>query len=152
KRDRLATLYAPGGDDKTIRRAGTEPVQTGPLVYSATFPLWDDGTYYSGGAGLSSTIGEYARFLQMILNRGELDGARILKPETVDLMTKHQVPDLKLADWGHGSGFGYGFGLVTEAGRGSDAAGIGTVSWGGFFYTYFWADPKRELIGIFMTQ
>ena len=74
KRHRLAALYTTG-PDKTIRRVGTGTVQAGPLVYSATYPTRDGSTYYSGGAGLSSTIGDYARFLQMLANRGELDGA-----------------------------------------------------------------------------
>jgi CubicO group peptidase (beta-lactamase class C family) len=151
KRARLATLYTPG-EDNVIHRAGTEPVQAGPLVYSATYPLWDDGTYYSGGAGLCSTIGDYARFLQMLLNRGELDGARVLKAETVDKMTRDQLGGLTFQPGPHGDGFGYGFGVVTERNRGSDAAGVGAYSWGGFFYTYFWVDPRRELVGILMTQ
>jgi CubicO group peptidase (beta-lactamase class C family) len=151
KRDRLAALYVPG-EDKTVHRAGIEPYQVGPLVYSANFPLWDDGHYYSGGAGLVATVGDYARFLQMLLNRGELDGARVLKPETVELMTTHRLGDMHILPWGHGDGFGYGFGVVTETGRGDDVASAGTFSWGGFFYTYFWADPRRELIGIMMTQ
>ena len=73
KRHRLAALYTPG-PDKAIRRVGPGPVEAGALVYSATYPTRDGSTYFSGGAGLCSTIGDYARFLQMLLNRGELDG------------------------------------------------------------------------------
>jgi CubicO group peptidase (beta-lactamase class C family) len=151
KRDRLAWVYQPGEGGK-VRRTGDLLVQQGPLVYSATYPTWDDGRYYSGGAGLCSTLGDYARFLQMLLNRGELDGARVLKPETVDLMTRNQIGDLPMPSWGHGDRFGYGFGVVTEAGRGDDPASVGSYSWAGFFYTYFWVDPKREIIGILFTQ
>ena len=95
KRHRLAALYTPG-PDKAIRRVGPGPVEAGALVYSATYPTRDGSTYFSGGAGLCSTIGDYARFLQMLLNRGELDGVRLLKPETVELMTAQ--PDRGPAD------------------------------------------------------
>ena len=84
KRRRLANLYTPG-PDKAIRPVGPARIESGALVYSATYPTRDGNTYFSGGAGLCSTIGDYARFLQMLLNRGELDGSRLLKPETVDL-------------------------------------------------------------------
>lgn len=151
KRERLAALYTPG-EDKTVRRSTGSLIQVGPLVYSGTYPTWDDGHYDSGGAGLSSTIDDYARFCQMLLNKGELDGARVLKPETVALMTRDQVPGLNVLPWGHGDGFGYGFGVVKEANRDADLAGVGAYSWGGFFYTYFWVDPRREIVAIFMTQ
>ncbi|MHC5537646.1 serine hydrolase domain-containing protein [Singulisphaera rosea] len=151
KRGRLAALYT-AGEDKTVRRSPGSLIQDGPLVYSGTYSTWDDGHYYSGGAGLTSTIDDYSRFCQMLLNKGELDGARILKPETVALMTRDQVPGLNVLPWGHGDGFGYGFGVVKEANRDADLAGVGAYSWGGFFYTYFWVDPKREIVAIFMTQ
>ena len=102
--------------------------------------LPDDGsTYFSGGAGLSSTIGDYARFLQMLLNRGELDGVRLIKPETVDLMTRNQIGDLRIAFPNHGDGFGFGFGVLTDRGKTEafrraaydDVATVGTFSWGG---------------------
>jgi CubicO group peptidase (beta-lactamase class C family) len=149
KRERLAAVYHPGSDGKVERTVG-HPVQEGALVYSATYPTWDEGHYYSGGAGLASTLGDYARFLQMLLNRGQLDGVRVLKPETVDKMTSNQVGTLPIPGFGHGNRFGYGFGVVTE--RGDSPEAIGTYSWGGFFYTYFWVDPKNELIGIMFTQ
>lgn len=149
KRDRLAAVYHPGTGGK-VERTVRHPVQEGPLVYSTTYSTWDDGHYYSGGAGLVSTLGDYARFLQMLLNRGELDGARVLKAETVDRMTSNQIGDLPMPDWGHGDRFGYGFGVVSKKGGAPEA--VGSYSWGGFFYTYFWVDPKNELIGILFTQ
>jgi CubicO group peptidase (beta-lactamase class C family) len=149
KRDRLAAVYHLGKDGKVERTAG-HPVQVGPLVYSATYPTWDEGDYYSGGAGLVSTLGDYARFLQMLLNRGELGGFRVLRPETVDLMTSNRIGELPLPSFGHGDRFGYGFGVVADRGGAPEAAG--TYSWGGFFYTYFWVDPKNDLIGILFTQ
>jgi CubicO group peptidase (beta-lactamase class C family) len=153
KRPRLAALYAPAGDaNKTVRRVPEGPVRAGPLVYSATYPIWDASKYYSGGAGLVSTPGDFARFLQMLVNRGELDGARVLKPETVDLMTKNQIGGLAGGFFPHGERFGYGFGVVTEPAPGGKGPAPGSFSWGGIFYTFFWADPKRELIGVMMTQ
>lgn len=150
-RDRLAALYTPG-EDGTIRRAPASPVQIGPLVFSASFPTWDTGTYHSGGAGLTSTVDDYARFLQMILNRGELDGVRVLKAETVGAMGRDQIGGLAIPAWGNGDGFGYGFGVVREGNRDRDPAGAGALSWTGFFHTYFWVDVRHQVIGIFMAQ
>ncbi|HEY8506580.1 MAG TPA: serine hydrolase, partial [Gemmataceae bacterium] len=151
KRSRLAAVYTPG-KDKTLRRVGKEPVREGELIYSATYPTWGESRYYSGGAGLVSTVGDYHRFLLMLLNGGELDGARVLKPETVREMTRNQIAELSVPFNAHGTGFGYGFGVVTDREKAKEVASEGTYSWGGFFYTYFWVDPKRELIGILMTQ
>jgi CubicO group peptidase (beta-lactamase class C family) len=159
KRHRLAALYMPG-PDKAVRRIGPGRVQAGDVVYSATYSTWDGSTYFSGGAGLSSTIGDYARFLQMLTNRGELGGVRLLQPESVDLMTRNQIGDLQIAFSHHGDGFGYGFGVLTARGKTEafrrasydDVATAGTFSWGGIFNTYFWADPERRVIGILMTQ
>ena len=151
KRDRLAVLYTPNDDD-TIRPMPNSPVQIGPIVFSSTFPTWDTGTYYSGGAGLTSSITDYARFLQMILNKGELDGVRVLKRETVEAMTRNQIGELSIPPWGNGDGFGYGFGVVKEANRDKDRAGAGALSWAGFFHTYFWVDVKHEMIAIIMAQ
>ena len=151
KRSRLAALYLPG-EDASIRRVGNEPVHMGPLVYSATCPLHDGNHYFSGGAGLVSTIGDYARFLQMLLGRGELEGKRLLEAETVAEMVRNQVEGKNVWIGGHGDGFGYGFGVVTEKGKSKDIASVGTFSWGGIYYTYFWVDPQNELIGILMTQ
>lgn len=149
KRDRLAAVYGVGGDG-LAHRTGDQPVQRGALVYSTSYPAWDDGQYESGGAGLCSTLGDYARFLQMLLNNGALDGARVLKPETVEMMTRNQIGDLPMPDWGHGDRFGYGVAVVTQPVAGG--ASEGSFSWGGFFTTYFWADRKRDVIGILFTQ
>ncbi len=142
KRVRLSAVYGPGPDGKVGRTTG-HPVQQGLLVYSATYPSWDDSHYFSGGAGLTSTLGDYARFLQMLLNRGELDGVRVLKPETVDLMTSNRIGELPMPDWGHGDRFGYGVAVVSHDSA-PDAPAAGSYSWGGFFYTYFWVDPEAR--------
>jgi CubicO group peptidase (beta-lactamase class C family) len=151
KKDRLAALYLLGADRK-LTRVGEEPVTLGDLVFSARYPCEKEGRYFSGGAGLVSTARDYTRFLQMLLNRGELDGVRLLKPETVQRMTRNQIGDISIYIKEHGDCFGYGFGVVTEAGQRGGPASVGSYSWGGIFHTYFWVDPKKELIGVLMTQ
>ncbi len=152
KRSRLSALYATG-TDKTIARVGSEPVTAGGFVYSSTYSTRDDSKYYSGGAGLVATASDYFRFCQMMLNRGELDGVRVLKRETVDRITQNQLGDLRIP-FPNGDIFGYGFAVLSEKAKenGKDPAGAGTYSWGGAFNTFFWVDPKNELIGILMTQ
>jgi CubicO group peptidase (beta-lactamase class C family) len=151
KKARLATVYTLG-EDKKIVPLGDKPVTSGEVVYSATYPCTKEGKYFSGGAGLVSTAHDYARFLQMLLNGGELDGVRLLKTETVKQMTTNQIGDLKFGPSDLGDRFGYGFGIVTEAGKDREVASVGSYSWGGFFHTYFWVDPQKELIGVLMTQ
>jgi CubicO group peptidase (beta-lactamase class C family) len=152
KRSRLAALYTVG-PDKTLTPVGDKPVAVGGAHFTATYPTNDGGKYFSGGAGLVSTAGDYFRFCQMMLNRGELDGARVLKAETVDRMTRNQLGDLRLQFPGADL-MGYGFGILSEAGKEKtkDPAGVGTYGWGGAFGTYFWADPKNDLVGVWMTQ
>jgi CubicO group peptidase (beta-lactamase class C family) len=148
KRDRLAALYAPN-EDKTIARVGEEPVKAGRLVYSANFHYKGPRTFFSGGAGLVSTASDYARFLQMLLNGGQLDGVRLLKAETVKQITANQIGQLSV---GQGVRFGYGFGILADAGKAKDVASVGTYNWGGIFNTSFWVDPEKKLIGVMMTQ
>jgi CubicO group peptidase (beta-lactamase class C family) len=88
----------------------------------------------------------------MLLNGGESNGVRLLKAETVKQMTRNQIGELKPWIASHGDRFGYGFGVVTAAGKGDSPASVGTYSWGGIFYTVFWVDPKKEAIGLLMTQ
>lgn len=151
KRPRLAALYA--GSEKGITRIGDKPVVQGTAAFSATYPTRDDNKYYSGGAGLVSTIGDYFRFCQMMLNRGELDGVRVLQAETTDRMTRNQLGKLDVPFPGAGA-MGYGFGIHTEKNKEAtkDPAGIGAYTWGGAFGTLFWIDPKNDVIGIYMTQ
>ncbi len=155
KRPRLAALYAPD-ESKQIRRVGNEPQTTktaiGTVRYSATYPLADKSQYHSGGAGLVSTLGDYARFLQMLAGGGELDGRRLLKAETVAQMTRNQIGGLSLAITHHGDKFGFGLGVATAASQPAEVASPGSYSWGGIFSTYFLVDPDQELIAICMTQ
>jgi CubicO group peptidase (beta-lactamase class C family) len=152
KRSRLSALYSVG-PDKTIVRVGDKPAVQEALIYSSTYCTNDESRYYSGGAGFVSTAGDYVRFCRMILNRGELDGVRVLKADSVDRMTRNQLGDLSIPFPGPGA-MGYGFGVLTEQGKeaAKDPAPTGTYSWGGAFGTYFWVDPTNELIGVFMSQ
>jgi CubicO group peptidase (beta-lactamase class C family) len=151
ERDRLAALYETGPDGK-IKQAAEGPTVKGALVYSADAAYRQSPGYFSGGAGLLSTAGDYARFLQMMLTRGELDGVRILRPETVDAMTRDQTQGLPLWIPVHGFAFGYGFGVNTQPDAEGKKDPVGTFGWGGIYYTDFWVDPKDEVIGIMMTQ
>ena len=101
---------------------------------------------YSGGGGLVSTIHDYARFAQMMLNGGQLDGVRLLSPKTVSLMTANHIEasvikgDLYLPGTGHG--FGLGYAVRLETGIAGVAGSKGDYRWGGWAGTAFWIDPE----------
>jgi CubicO group peptidase (beta-lactamase class C family) len=103
-----------------------------------------NGTYYSGGAGLSSTIYDYAIFLQMLLNGGEYNGKRLLSHNSVRMMTMNQIGDISRGP----NKFGLGFGITTQKGSAVLPAQEGTFEWGGMFATTYWVDPKEKLIGL----
>jgi CubicO group peptidase (beta-lactamase class C family) len=112
------------------------------------YPL-SEGTYFSGGAGLSSTIKDYATFLQMLLNKGEYNGKRVMARRTVELMTCNQIGDLNLGR----DKFGLGFQITTTSGQAKLGISEGSFAWGGYFATTYWADPKERLVClIFMQQ
>jgi CubicO group peptidase (beta-lactamase class C family) len=153
KQSRLAALYALGAD-KALSRAPEEPVK-GVLTFSAGYPYRGSRTYFSGGGGLVGTVPDYARFLQMLLNGGELDGVRILKAETVKRMTSDQLGKANVPQFmagPHGDRFGYGFGVVTMPPKDKTAPAVGSFSWGGAFRTYFWVDPQNQMLLVLMTQ
>ncbi len=107
--------------------------------------------YHSGGAGMSGTLGDYARFAQMLLNEGELDGARVLRAETVREMTRNvtgAMPTLRGPGWG----FTLGFGVVTDSAAAKTALPVGSYGWGGIYGTQFWVDPTNRVVGVVMTQ
>jgi CubicO group peptidase (beta-lactamase class C family) len=111
------------------------------------YPLLE-GTYYSGGAGLSSTIKDYATFLQMLLNNGEYNGKRLLARRTVELMTSNQIGDLNLGR----DKFGLGFEITTVSGQAKLGISAGSFAWGGYFATTYWADPKERLVCLLFLQ
>ncbi len=111
------------------------------------YPLVD-GTYFSGGAGLSSTTRDYGIFLQMLLNKGEYNGKRILARRTVDLMTCNQIGELSLG----ADKFGLGFQVTTEEGQKRYGITEGSFGWGGYFATIYWADPQEKIVALLFFQ
>jgi CubicO group peptidase (beta-lactamase class C family) len=109
---------------------------------------------FSGGAGLLSTARDYGRFLQMMLNGGEIDGVRLLSPKTVELMTVNHVGTL-FAERDAGSagmGFGLGFDVVEDLGRNGRYGSPGAFGWGGAYHTNYWVDPEEKLVALIMVQ
>jgi CubicO group peptidase (beta-lactamase class C family) len=145
---RLAAVYA-AKDDGTFERA-TDP-KTGQGHY-----VEGPRVAYAGGAGLLSTARDYGRFLQMVLNGGELDGVRLLSPKTVELMTVNHVGTLFAEGWGAGAnagmGFGLGFEVMEDVGRNGRYGSVGEFGWGGAYHTNYWVDPKEKLVCVVMTQ
>jgi len=140
KRDRFARTYGHSGPDRTLVLGDTIGV---------TPPLGN----FSGGAGLMSTAHDYARFAQMLLNGGELDGVRILGRKTIDLMTVDHLEDgMPTGFLQPGWGFGLGFTVKNEAGLDGMPDSVGSFSWIGAQGTSFWIDPKENLVGVFMVQ
>ena len=108
----------------------------------------------SGGGGLMSTAADYARFLQCLLNGGELDGARLLGPRTVEFMTADHLGSIPNHDplLPPGHGFGLGFAVRTATGLATMPGSVGTYHWGGIAGTTFFVDPAEDFFGILMTQ
>lgn len=145
KRPRIAEVQA---DSATGKRAATPDKTT--------------RSWQSGGGALVSTAGDYARFCQMLLNGGELDGARIISRKTVEQMTQDHLPaGIKIIHFPIpvldvrpevGNGFGLNLMVRTADGRGPIPGNIGDYTWPGIFGTYFWVDPKKELVVVMMIQ
>ena len=104
---------------------------------------------FSGGAGLLSTATDYGRFLQMLLNGGELDGIQLLSPKTIELMRADHIDDLE--GWGE-NGFGLGFWVVEDLGIHGELSSEGAYGWGSAYYPIYWIDPAERMIGMIMTQ
>ena len=149
KRDRFATMYQWHADEPRLR-----PYPGSHLVI---LDFTQPPTFQSGGAGLASTLSDYSRFARMLLNGGELDGQRILKPETVafmhsDRLTAQQKP---FYNWDALRGFTYGnlMRLLDDAqnidpqlcGTGR----VGEFGWDGWAGTYFMADPESRMIVLY---
>ncbi len=113
-----------------------------PLIH---YPVRGAKTFFSGGADLSATAYDYFLFSQMMLNNGELNGVRILKPETVKLMTSTH---LETGD----DDMGLGLGVLSAKTTSKQARSVGSFNWGGFFATTFWVDPQEEIVAILLLQ
>ncbi len=141
-RDRLATVYS--ATSVGIERAPNPGHMVGQGAYV-------DGPResFSGGAGFLSTAPDYARFLQMMLNGGELDGVRILTPKTVELMTTDHLRGIPFRT---GQGFGLGFSIVTDLGARGIPGSVGEYGWGGAYHSTYWVDPVEELVVVYLTN
>jgi CubicO group peptidase (beta-lactamase class C family) len=152
KLDRLADIYTAGPDGRLEEARTLFGFPIIDFTRPPTLPL--------GGGGLVSTAWDYARFCQMILNRGELDGVRLLKRETVDLLTTNQIPDAVLArpnparllPFGPAFGFTLGFSIMLDPAAVGAVEGRGTLAWGGGGGTWFWIDPQNDLIFVGLIQ
>jgi CubicO group peptidase (beta-lactamase class C family) len=142
KHGRLATLYTEDREKRAVKNTSSRQGA------STDYPKLQ-GTYYSGGAGLSGSVQDYAIFLQMLLNGGIYNGQRILSRRTVELMTSNQIGDLLI---GGVDKFGLGFQVVTERGQAKSALSEGSFLWSGYFGTTYWVDPKEGLVCLFYMQ
>jgi CubicO group peptidase (beta-lactamase class C family) len=143
---RLATAYT--WDEKNgLQRFPEKGIVESPFSYTADYPYRGPKKLFSGGAGLSSTAADYARFCEMMLEGGKLGNVRLVSRKTVELMTHDQLGKVS-AD----QGFGYGFGVSGVKEPLSELGSPGEFGWGGFYYTEFLVDPKEQMITIFMAQ
>jgi CubicO group peptidase (beta-lactamase class C family) len=143
KQNRLVKLFEEI-DGKLVK---AKPVTEQNGVFLIDYPK-TEGTYFSGGAGLSSTALDYAIFLQMLLNGGEYNGKRLLSRHSVRMMTMNQIGDISRGP----NKFGLGFGITTEKGSSILPTPEGVFEWGGAFATTYWADPEEKIIGIIYRQ
>jgi len=145
---RLAAAYTSSADGKLERKSDAD-------IRKFNF---SDRKLTMGGAGLASTIDDYLRFARMLLNRGTLDGARILNPSTVRLMSTNQLdPAITKRDWlpPKGNG-GFGFDVFVRTGQPKQPAenrgAVGEFFWDGAWSTLFWVDPANQMVVVFLTQ
>lgn len=142
KTGRLATVYSAGGSG--LERAPEPGLGIGQGHY-----VKGPRASFSGGAGLLSTAKDYARFLQMMLNGGSLDGRRVLSRKSVELMT---VDHLNGIPFRAGQGFGLGFSVVTDLGARGQPGSVGEFGWGGAYHSTYWVDPQEGLVVVYLTQ
>jgi CubicO group peptidase (beta-lactamase class C family) len=148
KLNRFPACYQPKREGREWKLAVVERPETsekvkGPKVY-----------FGAGGdmGGILSTVADYARFAQMLLNGGELDGARILSRKTVELMTASHTGNIFIPMVGHGFGFGMGVGVHTGGRWAPRIRSVGAYGWGGAAGTTYFADPKEDLLAVCFTQ
>jgi CubicO group peptidase (beta-lactamase class C family) len=144
---RLAAVYIPG--EGGIRKlAGGE---IGPGNLTSDYPYSKSHKYLAGGGGLCSTPSDYMRFCQMLLNGGELNGVRLLRPETIKMMTANQIGELKLADLDVIDRFGFGFTVNSDDERHHEQL-RGAYAWFGHWSTSFRISPNGDWVLVTMTQ
>lgn len=144
KADRLAALYTVDqnewGKIGLVDSPSTSAKVLGPK------------TYFSSGGGLLSTAPDYARFAQMMLNGGVLDGARIISRKTIELMTANHTGDFNIYPEGPGYGYGLGFSVRVNLTANPLIGSVGTYGWNGAFITYYIGDPGEDLFALMFTQ
>ena len=152
KWSRFVTAYSPDG------KGGIRPMNDPESFGNANFSPWayykEGRTYFSGGAGLTSTAADYARFANMLLNGGALDGVRLLSPKTIELMTANHSAEVPhpLPIAGPGKEFGLGFQVVTDLAATQSLGSDGMYGWMSIYGNIFWVDPKEKLVSILMVQ
>jgi CubicO group peptidase (beta-lactamase class C family) len=146
KVSRLAAVYT-YNDGKGLNRFPDTPISEGTSIFSADYPYKGPRKLFSGGAGLSSTAMDYARFCLMMLDGGKLGDVRILSRKSVELMTHDQLGKID-----RDRGFGLGFGIDGVKGPLPELGSASSFNWGGFYYTSFIVDPKEDMIVISMAQ
>lgn len=139
---RLVTLYGKEHPDSLLKLSENDLFQT--------YAVSGAKTYFSGGAGLVGTIGDYARFCQMLLNKGTFNGKHILSRKTIDIMTMNQIGDFGV--WGGENKFGLGFEIMTENFNRHILGSVGSFKWGGMYYTDYLIDPQEDMIFLFFTN
>ncbi len=142
---RLAAAYQYSAE-KGLGRMADGETKEGNLSFSPAYPYSGPRKFYSGGGGLCATISDYARFAQMLLNHGELEGVRLLSRKSVELMTADFAGELS------DSGFGLGFGIRRSLREGGELGSIGAYGWSGAWNTRFVIDPREQMFAIVMTQ
>jgi CubicO group peptidase (beta-lactamase class C family) len=149
---RLATVYSP--DTAAGIRPMKDPESFGNTHMSPLAYYKAGKKYFSGGAGLTSTIRDYARFALMLSGGGAVDGVRLLSPKSVELMSASHTGDLTTPGLllGPGVGFGLGFSVVTDLAATQALGSEGMYGWSGIYGTNFWVDPKEKLVAIVMVQ
>jgi CubicO group peptidase (beta-lactamase class C family) len=141
---RLATVYSSVGDGSSVERAPDPGHMVGQGHYVSGPRM-----AFSAGAGALSTATDYATFLQMMLNGGELSGTRILSRKTVESMLSDHLGGI---GFGVGQGFGLGFSLTHDPAATGLPGSVGEFGWGGAYHSTYWADPEEELVVVYLTQ
>lgn len=150
-------FYLP--EEKAARLVPVQKPENGQWVrypvtfYDPEYPIQGARSFFSGGAGLSSTARDYAAFLQMYLNGGESHGRRLLSRTTVRTVLANHTGDLMSGGQPGDTYFGLAFGVLTDRGAARGGrGGTGTFEWGGYFNTQYFADPQEQIVGVLMKQ
>lgn len=142
KANRLVELYAKATPESPITLHANES--------NRIFPIAGKQTLYLGGAGLVSTVGDYAKICQLVLNGGEFNNVRLLSRKTVDLMTRNQIGDSEV--WDRHDKFGLGLQIITDKTQYGDQASIGSLTWGGAYCSEYTIDPTEHIVMLVFTN